>query len=340
MLVSQQQASVLGRLVLAFQNTPMQYTRLIKKSGQDLINRRGNPMTHISKIVYYGFVQNLIFSTLQNALFALIPGFDDDEEDFKTDKEREKYLERQQRKEDGKVVRVANSMIDTLLRGSGLAGAVVSTIKNVIMAYQKYDEAPMIQKENADIILAALNISPPIGSKARKINNVLQTMQFEKDVLAERGFSVMIDGRFQLSPAYDMLGDAASATLNLPLDRVADEVNAITEALDTRNTQWQRIALALGWRQWDVGARAEEHDLIKTEAKAKRKIEGKEKAKVTREKNKQTSKTNKRLRIAVLNSLPNEIRSDLQMKERSTGFDTPVYKLKELAKQYNIDIDE
>jgi hypothetical protein len=28
------------------------------------------------------------------------------------------------------------------------------------------------------------------------------------------------------------------------------------------------------------------------------------------------------------------------MKERSTGFDTPVYKLKELAKQYNIDIDE
>ena len=340
MLVSQQQASVLGRLVLAFQNTPMQYTRLIKKSGQDLINRRGNPMTHISKIVYYGFVQNLIFSTLQNALFALIPGFDDEEEDFDTDKEREKYLEKQQRKEDGKVVRVANSMIDTLLRGSGLAGAVVSTIKNVIMAYQKYDEAPMIQKENADIILAALNISPPIGSKARKINNVLQTMQFEKDVLAERGFSVMIDGHFQLSPAYDMLGDLTSATLNLPLDRVADEVNAITEALDTRNTQWQRIALALGWRQWDVGARAEEHDLIKTEAKAKRKVEGKEKAKVTREKNKQIKKINKRLRVAVLNSLPNEVRSDLQMKERSTGFDTPVYKLKELAKQYNIDINE
>ena len=98
--------------------------------------------------------------------------------------------------------------------------------------------------------------------------------------------------------------------------------------------------MALGWRQWDVGARAEEHDLIKTEAKAKRKVEGKEKAKVTREKNKQINKINKRLRIAVLNSLPNEIRIDLQMKERSTGFDTPVYKLKELAKQYNIDIDE
>jgi predicted kinase len=340
MLVSQQQASVLGRLVLAFQNTPMQYTRLIKKAGQDLINRRGNPMTSMSKIVYYGFVQNLIFSTLQNALFALIPGFDDDEEDFKTDKEREKYLEKQQRKEDGKVVRVANSMIDTLLRGSGLAGAVVSTIKNVIMAYQKYDEAPMIQKENADIILAALNISPPIGSKARKINNVLQTMQFEKDVLAERGFSVMIDGHFQLSPAYDMLGDATSATLNLPLDRLADEVNAITEALDTRNTQWQRIALALGWRQWDVGARAEEHDLIKTEAKAKRKIEGKEKAKETRAKNKELKIQNGILYDKVLSELPRNIGKELQDKVISTRQVPPVFILKELAEKYNIDISD
>lgn len=340
MLVSQQQASVLGRLVLAFQNTPMQYTRLIKKSGQDLINRRGNPMTHISKIVYYGFVQNLIFSTLQNALFAIIPGFDDDEEDFKTDKEREKYFEGQQRKEDRKVARVANSMVDTLLRGSGLAGAVVSTIKNVIMAYQKYDEAPMVQKENADIILAALNISPPIGSKARKINNVLQTMQFEKDVLAERGFSVMIDGHFQLSPAYDMLGDAASATLNLPLDRVADEVNAITEALDTRNTQWQRIALALGWRQWDVGARAEEHDLIKTEAKAKRKVEGKEKAKATREKNKQKRREYIKLKESVFYKLPDSVQVQIKKNQKSTGYDIPSFKLKELAKQYNINIDE
>ena len=32
MLISQQQAGPLGRLILAFQNTPMQYTRLMKKS--------------------------------------------------------------------------------------------------------------------------------------------------------------------------------------------------------------------------------------------------------------------------------------------------------------------
>jgi hypothetical protein len=150
----------------------------------------------------------------------------------------------------------------------------------------------------------------------------------------------MIDGHFQLSPAYDMLGDATSATLNLPLDRLADEVNAITEALDTRNTQWQRIALALGWRQWDVGARVEEHDLIKTEAKAKRKIEGKEKAKETRRKNKELKEKYKKLRGKVLSNMPDSLRIDIQRKEGKTGYDTPTYKLRELAEKYNIDISD
>ena len=107
MLISNQQSSVLGRLILAFQNTPMQYTRLIKKAGQDLINKRGNPIEHISKIVYYGFVQNLIFSTLQNAMFALLPGFEDEEEpEFTTDKEYEAYMEKQGYKEQQKITRV------------------------------------------------------------------------------------------------------------------------------------------------------------------------------------------------------------------------------------------
>ena len=41
-LVSQQQASVLGRIVLAFQNVTMQYTRLTKKALSDLVNGRGD----------------------------------------------------------------------------------------------------------------------------------------------------------------------------------------------------------------------------------------------------------------------------------------------------------
>ena len=53
-----QQASGLGRLVLNFANTPMQYARIIKKSTADLLAGRGDWRTNLSKILYYGLVQN------------------------------------------------------------------------------------------------------------------------------------------------------------------------------------------------------------------------------------------------------------------------------------------
>ena len=338
MLISQQQASVLGRLVLAFQNTPMQYTRLIKKAAQDLINGRGSKTENISKIIYYGFVQNLIFSTLQNAMFALLPGFDDEEEDFATDEEREKYFEKQQYREEQKITRTLNSMMDTLLRGSGLAGAVVSTVKNVILEYQKYESKNQFAKENADILLAVTSISPPINYKLRQINNALQTKEFEKDVIAERGFDVTIDGKFMLSPTYDIIADVSSAVFNLPLNRAIDEVNAITEALDARNTLYQRIALAAGWRVWDVGAKFEEHELIKTHAKAKRKEEGIEKAKETRKRNKELEKKHKAYRSKVLNALPDSIRIEIQKAEAKVKEITPKFRLDQLVKEHNLDV--
>ena len=99
-----QQAGPLGRLVLAFANTPAQYARLIKKATSDLKNGRGDAKTNISKIIYYGVAQNLLFNALQQALFAF--AFDDDEED--TDEQKKKYIG------------IANGMMDSLLRGMGI----------------------------------------------------------------------------------------------------------------------------------------------------------------------------------------------------------------------------
>ena len=275
-LVSQQQASALGRLILAFQNTPMQYTRLIKKAGLDIVNGRGDFKTNFSKIIYYGAVQNFIFSALQNVLFAMIPGFDDDEEE--TD-------EKKKLKADTKTSRIIHSMVDTILRGSGLAGAVGSTIKNTIRKFLQ-EEKKGFTADHAYTLIEAANISPPIGSKLRKLYNSIQTWKFDKDVVKERGFDVTLDGKVNLSPAYDIIGNVSSALLNLPLDRALIEVEGLLEALDERNTKYQRIALALGWRTWGVGAKNEEEDLIKDAAKARRKEEGKEKAKETRRVNK------------------------------------------------------
>ena len=272
MLISAQQASHLGRLVLAFQNTPMQYTRLMKKAAQDIANGRGDFKTNMSKILYYGFVQNLIFSALSNALFAFIPGFDDDEpEEDALDKKTERIL---------------NNMIDTILRGSGLTGAVVSTLKNAIMRYQKEEEKGFTA-DHAYTILELINVSPPIGSKARKVYNAIQTKKFDGDVMEKQGWDPTLYGKFNVSPNYEILGSLTSAGLNVPLDRALAEVDAISEALDARNTSFQRLALGLGWRSWDVNAAKEEEEYVKTTAKKKRKAEGKKKAAETRKKKQQ-----------------------------------------------------
>jgi hypothetical protein len=176
-------------------------------------------------------------------------------------------------------------MMDTVLRGSGVYGAVVSVIKNTMLEYRK-QEAKGFLGEDAAWILQILNLSPPIGSKVRKIYSAARTRRFEKDTIAERGWALTADGKLNLGPNYSVLGSLVSGIANVPLDRIVDELRSVTEALDERNKAWQRIALAFGWKTWDVGALNEEGDLIKAEAKAKRRKAGKEKAKATRAKNK------------------------------------------------------
>jgi hypothetical protein len=280
-LVSQQQRSVAGRLILSFQNTTMQYTRLMKKAGQDLINRRGDPKTHISKIIYYGAIQNFIFNAMSQTLFALIPGFDEDDED---EDDAKKAAEAEK-----KTAGILNGMVDSLIRGSGIYGAIFSTIKNTYRTFLAEEKKGFTGDQTKTIIEAA-NLSPAIGSKLRKIYSAIQTNQFDKDVIEKYPWSVTIDGKFNPSPSYNILGDLTSALVNVPLDRALTEARGVAEALDNRNSYLQRIALGLGWRTWNVGAKNEEFDLIKAEAKVVRKKEGREKAKVTRAKNKEKEK--------------------------------------------------
>ena len=77
--ISAEQAGGFGRFMLAFANTPMQYTRLMKRAAQDIANGRGDQKTNWSKFVYYGAIQNFIFNAMQKALFAL--GFEDEKDE-------------------------------------------------------------------------------------------------------------------------------------------------------------------------------------------------------------------------------------------------------------------
>jgi hypothetical protein len=258
----------------------MQYTRLMKKAALDLANNRGDWKENVSKIAYYGVIQNFIFSALQSALFAMLPGFDDDDEDLTAAE-----LDKKNAKEEQKIARVLNSMLDTVLKGSGVYGAVFSTVKNIIRQYDKQEKKGFMS-DHAYTVLSLFDISPPIGSKARKVYSAIQTRKFEKDEIAARGWGVAADGRLDLGPNWTILGKVLSATINLPLDRVVDELTSVSEAFDARNKAWQRIALGLGWKTWDVGAIEENAEAIKEAAKKERKEAGVKKAKETRAKTK------------------------------------------------------
>ena len=235
--ISQQQASGLGRVILAFANTPMQYNRLIKKAGQDLLNRRKKPgqtqlqsdFSNVSKMAYYAVIQNVIFNALQQAVFAL--EFDDEEDE----NAKQKYYN------------VANGMVDSILRGSGLAGVGVSTL--IAMVRKVYKEA---QKEGtfpgpdyADAAWELLNFSPPIDIKASKLRIAGNNWKYEgwKHDEAKWGID---------DPAYKSAAYVISALTNIPVDRLFKKMDNIKGALDAEEETWKRVSQALGWTKWQL----------------------------------------------------------------------------------------
>jgi hypothetical protein len=274
--ISKQQASPAGRLLLTFQNTAMQQSRIVKKAVLDLKNGRGDAKTNFAKIAYYVAIQNTMFAVLQQGLFAV--AFGDDDED-KDKAEKEKKLEE-------KALDVADGVLDTILRGTGFMGGIAATVKN--MAKKYLDERDKkFKADYAKVVLEGANLSPPIGSKLRKLYSGLQQTKFDKDLIEARGWSVMQDGRLNLSPSYGVAGKLVEATTNVPMDRLVTKINNASEALNSQNTAMQRIMVGLGWSPYSAGIEDSAGDKkIREEAKAKRKIGGKIKAEETRERTK------------------------------------------------------
>jgi hypothetical protein len=264
-MISQQQASPLGRLILAFQNTPSQYARLIKKAGLDLINRRKAPgyttqwqsdMSNVSRIIYYGAVQNMIFYGLQTALFAMM--FDDEEQD-------EEFFAKKQD-------RILNGTIDSILRGTGVGGAIISTLKNAaIKMHEENKKSPWKREDNA-LLIELLQLSPPIGIKARKLKQAENVLKFDQDLIEEKS---ILDIE---NPVYEAGALATEALTNVPLARLHTKTENLQQAFNAENEWWQRLAMALGWSQWNLGITDKEVEAHKEKVKKNKKSKKKSKA--------------------------------------------------------------
>ena len=222
--ISMQQATPLGRVILAFANTPMQYARLQKRAYMDLINGRGDAKTNISKIVYYAFVQNLMFNALQNALFTELyndPGVADD-----------------------KTIRIANGMVDGILRGGGITGSGVAMLKNV--GLKLYTESEKKRPKYSNASWELLGISPPLKSKVGKVRSGFAALEYNMKDIKTKGFSLD-------NPAYLSAGQLVSGFTNVPLDRVIIKLQNIQEAMNEELQWYERMALLGGWKDWELG---------------------------------------------------------------------------------------
>ena len=282
--ISSQQAGSLGRLVLAFANTPMQYNRLMKKAYLDAKNGRGDLKTNLSKIAYYGLAQNYIFNALQQALFAVL--FDDEDPcEGKVGKELEKCQKSQETMLE-KNLSIANSMLDSILRGSGVYGAVGATIKNMMWEARKQSKKD--RPKYVKVAEKALSISPPISSKYQRLKGAGLAVDYNKEEMMALGLDID-------NPAILATGQVISAVTNFPIDRIITKVDNVRTALEEDTKTWQSIFLMAGWDQYSL-------DINKYELpEAKKQIVQDYKDKLKEEKN-QGKPSKKKKRKLIINN--------------------------------------
>lgn len=238
--VSQIQSTSIGRLVFAFGNTSMQYNRLMKRAFLDIANKRGDWKKNAGKIIYYGAINNMVFSFLQNALFASIFGDDDD-------KDKSIY-------EDESLASTVDGILDSLLKGSGIYGAMLSTGKNM---WQKWYEMELSERKNPyEVPLEVLSISPAISSKINKLVSASRTFIYKQETekIKKEGFSIK-------NPAYGAAAKVLSVAANVPADRIFQKIENLRLASDSSLETWKRTMLLLGYNKYNLNIKEKEEPI-------------------------------------------------------------------------------
>ena len=220
----------------------------------------------MSRILYYGAVQNLVFYSLQTALFAVMFG-DEDEEN-------EKFLKKKER--------VINGTIDSILRGSGIYGVAVSTLKNMAIKWHEQRQKSYNKDESA-VLMEALNFSPVVGIKARKIVNAEKTINYNENVISE------METFDADNPAWSSATNYIEALTNFPANRLYQKSINLRNALDNDYEAWQRALFFSGYTTWSLGLEdSKKMQVIKETVKTKKKEASKEKSRIKREEKKKT----------------------------------------------------
>ena len=64
------------------------------------------------------------------------------------------------------------------------------------------------------------------------------------------------------NPAYEAIAKIITSTTNVPLDRLLQKIYNIEGAMDSTNATWKRIAMFLGWPEYQLASSLEKEESI------------------------------------------------------------------------------
>ena len=240
--ISLHQASDLGRLMMAFQNTPLQYGRVVKRAAVDLAKGRGNPMENISRIAYYGGVSFAIFAFIQNALMASLFGWDEEEEYFNP------------KKYDTQWERFYTAFTDNALKMMGAFGNVLAWAIRVEQKRSQLMSDPKAVYKEADYLLVLSSIIVPANIKLRTaVKGFREEAWNKKDIKYDKWVKGNIKGRLENPHWIKSQLYTIEAATSFPAARLVQKWENLDNMMNMELENYQRLMLFLGWNTWNLG---------------------------------------------------------------------------------------
>jgi hypothetical protein len=147
------------------------------------------------------------------------------------------------------------------------------------MKYMDERDKPYGKRELSKVALEAVQLSPPIGSKLRKIMSAIYSYEYNKGVPEKMGVSVD-------NPILNVVGNLIEATTNIPLARVVRKAQNVEEAINGNHEMWKRVALIMGWDKWSLDIKDADLEEAKAEVKQEKKEKKAEEKKAKKEEEK------------------------------------------------------
>ena len=138
--------------------------------------------------------------------------------------------------------------MDSLLRGTGIGGSLISVGKNAVIKIVK--ELEKDRPKLRTLALELAKISPPVSAKLSRLDQAGKSYDWNKDEMREKGLSLD-------NPAYLAGGKVVSALTNIPIDRAIKKANNVVQATSQDLEAWERLALLAGWSDWELGIKKE-----------------------------------------------------------------------------------